>query len=136
MGNIGESKAVYEFVKQGIDVFLPVNEFQKADLVIRVKNTFYSIQVKTTKSKAPSGNYIAQLKTTGKNSNTSSISSRVEGDYDFLFVLTDTEDFYLIPEKILPKANITLSDKYSKYKNNINIVKEDRRMNMREGLGG
>lgn len=123
MGDIGEAKAIFEFIREGFDVFLPLNEFQKADLVVSYDNTLYTIQVKTTKSKGPSNKYVAQLKTTGKNSNTISTVNRKDGDYDFLFILTDDGDWYLIPENILPKTTVTLGDPYEEFKNNFNGIK-------------
>ena len=122
MGDIGEAKAVFEFVKDGFDVFLPVNEFQKADLVVGHKNKLYSIQVKTTKTKGNSNKYVVQLKTTGKSSNTISTVNREDGDYDFLFVLTNEGDWYLIPEDILPKTATTLNETYSIFKNNFSAI--------------
>lgn len=122
MGDIGEARALYEFIKKGIDVFLPANEFQKADLVINYEGLFFSIQVKTTKTKGASNNYIAQLRTTGKNSSAVSISNRKDGDYNFLFVLTNEDDWYLIPEAKLPKTAVTLNSTYDTYKNNFDIL--------------
>jgi hypothetical protein len=123
MGDIGEAKAVFEFVKEGLDVFLPVNEFQKADLVVGYNSALFKVQVKTTKTKGPSNKYVVQLKTTGKNSTAISICNREDGDYDFLFVLTDDGDWYLIPENVLPKTSATLNESYDKFKNNFNGIK-------------
>ena len=124
MGDIGEAKAVFEFVKEGFNVFLPINEFQKADLVIGHNNSLYSIQVKTTKTKGSSNKYVVQLKTTGKNSSAVSVSNREDGDYDFLFVLTDDGDWYLVPESVLPKTSATLNETYAEFKNNFSAITE------------
>lgn len=49
IGNIGESVAICEFMKKGIQVLLPFGQNVPYDLVIQINDSFYKIQCKTTK---------------------------------------------------------------------------------------
>ena len=122
MGDIGEAKAALEFIKAGFDVYAPLTESVKADFIVDTGTSILKVQVKTTKSKASSGFYTVQLRTTGKNSNTVSIRKRQAGDYDFLFVLTNDNDWFFIPESELPTNTKTLNNSVDRYKNNFDAV--------------
>lgn len=95
LGNIGESRAIYEFVKYNIPVYIPFGDNEKSDLLIEINNTFKKIQVKTSE-KIKNGKIIFDL-----NSNTTHrdgkrhIYSLDEVDYFFCYNL-ERDKCYLI----------------------------------------
>jgi len=115
-GDIGEARAIYEYTKLGYGVLKPLNDSMKYDLVIDIEGHLKKVQVKTTTSVSPEGNYVANLKTSGGNRSSQSIKNRQDEDYDILFVLTNDDKCYSIPiTDIKARASLTLSNKYTQY---------------------
>lgn len=55
------------YAKLGWTVSVPVTDSQDYDLVVDNGTRLFKVQVKTTKSISPSGNYIVSLRTIGGN---------------------------------------------------------------------
>lgn len=55
LGNIGESRVLSEFVKLGVQCYLPYGDGSICDLIIDVNNRLYKIQIKTTEKLNKSG---------------------------------------------------------------------------------
>ena len=113
-GNIGFGYSIAYYTSKGFTVSIPLNDSQKYDLIYDDNISLKKVQVKTTRQKSKSDNFIVGLRT---------ISGRkVLGfdyeSFDFLFVLTDDKEIYEIPSIILKdyKNSITLNDKFQKYK--------------------
>lgn len=118
-GNIGAARAVYEFTKKGYTVLVPLSDSDKYDIVVDDGDRLLKVQVKTTQCKSPSGGYAVNLKTSGGNTKTNTITKRKEGDYDLLFVLSELGECWIIPEKSLSGASNSIvvgATKYSEYK--------------------
>jgi hypothetical protein len=124
-GNIGVSKAIYEYTRLGYTVLLPFSDSDKYDLVIDNKIKLLKVQVKTSRCKAKYGGYQVNLKTSGGNTKTNTIRTRQIEDYDILFVLTEDGNCWSIPSDQLGNANSSTvvgntnrPNKYSEYKIN------------------
>lgn len=106
-GNIGEAKALWYFVKEGYEVYLPFGTASKCDMIVSKDNKTFRVSVKTTSRKSKSGkNYLVKIKQ-GK------LNSQVHfnnEDSDLLFVYLIPEDKYIIFESknITQKSEITI----------------------------
>lgn len=97
-GNIGLAKAIYELQVLGYRISIPFTENQNYDLIVDKDNILYRVQVKTTKQISKYGIYSVNLRTLGGNQSFHTIKKRKAGDYDLLYVLTDDNISYLIPD--------------------------------------
>ena len=119
-GNIGLVKALFELHLLGYRISIPITENQKYDLIGDKDGKLYRIQIKTTKNKSPYNIFIVGLRTLGGNQSFHSIKKRKIGDYDLLYVLTDENISYLIPDDAFNNTNsIHLNKDMEKYKINI-----------------
>lgn len=115
-GNIGLVKAVYELQLLGYRISIPITENQKYDLIGEKDSVLYKIQVKTTKQKSRYGRFIVNLRTLGGNQSFHLIRKREIGDWDLLYVLTDDNFSYLIPDSEIEAKNaLTLTVKMEKF---------------------
>lgn len=107
-GNVGMGQAIAYYTQKGYIVSIPLNDCQEYDLVVEYPDGLKKVQVKTTKSKAPSGNYVVGLRTMSgyKNKYTYKI-----GSYDILFVVTEMGEIYEYT-----------SDQLKDYKNSLTLV--------------
>ena len=114
-GDIGESRAIYEYTKLGYVVCRTLFDSAKYDLVIEIDTILYKVQVKTTRSKTRHGVYAVDLRTGGGNKTRTTTETRKESDYDILFVLAENGICWSIPSSIMPVSCINLGDKYKEY---------------------
>ena len=126
-GDIGQSRAIYEFQLQGYTVCVPCGVNQKYDLVIEKDGLFKKVQVKTTQCLDKYNRYQVSLKSTTFRYKDRKVFiktvRRRECDYDLLFVLTKEGKCYIIPSSELGgNKGIILTNKYDRY-----MVIEDKR---------
>jgi hypothetical protein len=115
-GNIGLSKAIYELQILGYRISIPFTENQNYDLIVDKNDILYRVQVRTTKQKSPYGIFKVGLRTLGGNQSFNTIKKRKKGDYDLLYVLTDNNISYLIPDNDFDcENNLSLNENMSKY---------------------
>ena len=115
-GNIGLAKALYELQLLGYRISIPITENQKYDIICDKDNKLYRVQVKTTKQKSKYGIYSVNLRTLGGNQSFHTIKKRKAGDYDLLYVLTDENISYLIPDDAIHCENkLALNKGMSEY---------------------
>ena len=114
-GNIGIGAAISYFLQNLYTVSLPINDSQKYDLIVEKGGVLQTVQVKTTRVKAPSGNYKINVKSSGGTSG--KIYNRLcENDVvDLLYILTDSGEQFLISKEIFStyRSSITLKEEYS-----------------------
>lgn len=116
-GSVGLGSAIGYFCKNGITVSIPLIDNQDYDLIVDEKSILKKIQVKTTGTKNKSGNYEVQLKSIRSNRTVNKIKRFDPSLIDYLFVLCDNGDMYLIPSSdINVTCSLTLTDKTLKYK--------------------
>lgn len=116
-GTVGLGEAIAWFSRNRYNVSLPISDTQRYDLIVEKNSILERVEVKTSCYKAPSGNYEVVLKTCGGNRSAKDrITYFSANDSDILFILVGDGTKYLIPSKNANKSNITLGEKYIKYK--------------------
>lgn len=114
-GDVGVGMAIAHFVAFGITVSIPLTDSQDYDIVIDLDG-LKKVQVKTT-TYIRKGEYEVMLKTCGGNKTGSSIKTFCGKSLDYLFILTESGNKYLIPTNIeTPKHSLRLGKKYDIYK--------------------
>lgn len=115
-GNSALGIAIAYFSTNGYTVSIPLNDTQDYDIVIEKENKFYSVQVKATACKTKYGVYQVALKSCGGTKG-KTYKTVVDTNVDYLFVVTDKIDMYLIPKEVINnRSTLNLYDKYKKYK--------------------
>lgn len=119
-GNIGLGSAIQYFTQNLYLVSLPLNDSQDYDLVVEDRDgTLKKVQVKTSTQLNEYGTYSVNLRVLGGNSKSNYVHKKAnEVIYDWLFILCDNEDRYLIPKDIIKdlKSTITVGKLYQEYK--------------------
>lgn len=117
-GNSSLGIAIAYFAANGYVVSIPLNDTQDYDLVIEKDNHYYGVQVKATACKTKYGVYQVALKSCGGTKGTT-YKTVVDTNVDYIFVVTDKMDMYLIPKReINNRSTLNLCDKYDMYKVN------------------
>lgn len=115
-GNSALGIAIAYFTTNGYVVSIPLNDTQDYDLVIEKENHYYGVQVKATACKTKYGVYQVALKSCGGTKGTT-YKTVVDTNVDYIFIVTDKIDMYLIPKKeITNRSTLNLCDKYDMYK--------------------
>ena len=117
-GDVGEARAIYEFVKLGYVVSKPINDKAKYDLIVDDGNALKKVQVKTSRHQTSESRYAVNITTVYSNKNNTNIRKRENSDYDILFILTEDGNAWIIPTSdITARSEITVgTGKYNKYK--------------------
>ncbi len=116
-GSAGLGAALGYFCSKGIIVSLPLIDNQDYDLVIDEGGILKKVQVKTTGTRNKSRNYEVQLKAVRSNRTENKIKRFDSKAVDYLFILCDNADIYLIPCKdINVTCSLTLTQNTVKYK--------------------
>ena len=114
-GNSGLGMAIAYFTTNGYVVAIPLNDTQDYDLIIEKDGEIKTVQVKSTGCKTKNRIYQVALKSCG-GTNGKTYKTLIETKVDFLFVLNEKLEMYLIPKnKIRNKATLNLCEKYSEY---------------------
>jgi hypothetical protein len=118
-GNVGVARAVYEYTRLGYTVLAPLSDSDKYDLVIDDGQSLKRVQVKTSRNCVGGGGYEVYLATSGGNMKEHKRTGREVGDYDVLFVLTETGECWNVPADALGNAKNSIvvgRTKYNEYK--------------------
>lgn len=115
-GNTSLGIAIAYFSSNGYTVSIPLNDTQDYDLIADKNNKLFKIQVKSTSCKTKYGIYQVALKSCGGTKGTT-YKTLIDTNIDYLFVVTDSLDFYLIPiAHITNKSTLNLCSKYKVFK--------------------
>lgn len=116
-GNLGLGKAIEYFTSHGIIVALPLNDTQKYDLIADFNGGLQRVSVKTARYTTTEGrSYEVLLKNCGGTSKGSKIRLFDNSTCDYLFIVTASDKYYLIPSKeITAKNSIVVGIKYAEY---------------------
>lgn len=119
-GNIGLGTAIQYFTQNLYNVSLPLNDSQDYDLIVEDKDgTLKKVQVKTSTQKSKYETYAINLRVLGGNSKQNYVHKKAnEVIYDWLFILCDNGDRYLIPKENIKnvKSTITVGKLYQEFK--------------------
>lgn len=120
-GYLGQSLVEREFVKRGFNLFKPLLENGKVDLIVEKDNIYYRIQIKTVQEYE---NYkLIPIRKISHNMGEYKIKTYTKSDIDFFIgVDLDLEDIYILPINFVSKyANSIRISKCAQYKNNFNL---------------
>lgn len=110
-GNVGLGYCISYLTRLGYIVSLPLNDSQKYDLIFD-NGKLNKVQVKST-SQIKNNNCFVKIESCTHNYNTSFNKE----DIDYLFVLCENGDSYMIPSEVITsKTSLSLGNKYKKYK--------------------
>lgn len=117
-GSVGLGLAIAHFTIEGFTVNVPLNDNQDYDLVVEKNGTLKRVQVKTTKYKVRGQKvYTVQLKRVRPNTKENKIKKFDATKNDWLFIVTEEQDKYLIPSLEVHDTNtLSLGKKVAKYK--------------------
>ncbi len=111
-GDIGVAAAIAHFLGSGYRVAVPLGESQPWDLIVERDEPGAHperVQVKTTTFRSPHGVYVVQICTNGGNQSWNGLVRRFDPEaVEWLFVLTDDLDRYLVPSSAIT-STITLN---------------------------
>lgn len=86
IGDIGEAVVLTEFLKYGIEVFLPYGENTKIDMIAKFNNKLNKIQVKTTSKYIDDGAYKVSLSNTSLRTNSTVKTFYSADDVDYFAI--------------------------------------------------
>ncbi len=116
-GDIGLVVAIAWFELNGYPVLVPLTDSQDYDLGVDIEGKLHRVQVRTTYYKKDNGTFVVNLLVSGGNRSGTGRIKRFDAErFDYLFVVTDNGDRYLIPaSKITASRSLTLGEKYAEY---------------------
>jgi hypothetical protein len=118
-GDVGLSAAIFYFSKKGHTVSIPLTDSQDYDLIVDIDNKLCRVQAKTSSFKTKYGRYSVGLRTLGGNTSWNGVVKYFDNTKtEYLFVLTENNEAYLIPSyEIKNKSSINVGkNKYDKFK--------------------
>lgn len=122
-GNIGEIRAIYEFIKRGIPVAIPFGDNERYDLIAEFNGKLNKIQVKYSSLISESGAIRCQTHSSYKHRREKEIKT-YENDIDyFVFYLTPWDEIIIIPiEEVGVKREISVRKDLPKNNQRIGIT--------------
>lgn len=108
-GLVTELKCQLFFIENGYNIYLPVSEDSRYDLIVDINNNLYRVQIKT--SHLTSNNTGIEFNVCSSRVNHTEGNIKVgysEDEIDF-FMTTYNNNFYLIPIEICGRSSKTLS---------------------------
>ena len=118
---MGQSLVERKFVKNGFNLFKPLLENGKVDLIAEKDNIYYRIQIKTVQEYE--GSKFIPVRKISHNMGEYKIKIYTKSDVDFFIgVDLDLEDVYVLPINFVSKYNNSIRiSKCNYYKNNFNL---------------
>ena len=114
-GRTGLALAIGYFGSHGYTVSIPLNDSQDYDLLVDDGIQILKVSVKATAQIASSGASIVSLRNTGGTKGTV-YGREVDKNIDFVFVVNDKNEMWLLPKMILTTNSMNLGEKYNQYK--------------------
>lgn len=103
-GDIATARAISTFTSLGADVSIPLTESAPYDLVVDLFGSIKRVQVKFTSTKQ------VDLRNIHSNSKGYVVKKVCENTYDWLYVLRQDGDEYLIPECLHGRRSVNFND--------------------------
>lgn len=101
--------AILFYTKQGYEVFYPLTEATRVDLIVIKNSVQVRVQCKTSTSKRPSGSYEVGLATGGGNQSWNKKKKTISKDeVDEVFIWCDDDSIWIVPaEDVDGKSSFT-----------------------------
>ena len=103
-GDIAVAQAIASFTKLGLDVSLPLTESAPYDLVVDIANILKRVQVRYTSSNQ------VDLRRVHSNANGYVVKKTKENAYDWLYILKNTGEEYLVKKCLSRRRSFNPSD--------------------------
>lgn len=113
-GRAGLAAAIGYFGTHGYTVSLPLNDTQDYDLIVD-NGTLYRISCKATGQRSKYGVSVVSLRNTG-GTNGSVYGREQDKNIDYIFVLNEEQEMWLLPKEVLTSNSINLGEGYNQYK--------------------
>lgn len=113
-GRAGLAAAIGYFGTHGYTVSIPLNDTQDYDLVVD-NGKLYRISVKATGQKTAYGVSVVSLRNTGGTKG-DVYGRECDKSIDFVFVLNEEGEQWLLPKEVLTTNSIHLGKNYKQYK--------------------
>jgi len=123
-GYLGSLIVEQKLIRNGLNVFKPVIENGKVDMIIEKDNKYLRIQIKTVTVEKRNGYKSVPMRkmTHNKTEHKTHLYTAEEIDY-FVGVDLETEDVYMIPISFSQNYTSSISiNKLKEYKNNFNLM--------------
>lgn len=114
-GRAGLAAAIGYFGTHGYTVSIPLNDTQDYDLLVDKDNIISKISIKATGQRSPYGITIVNLVNTGGTKG-SIYGRECNKNIDFVFVVNEEQEMWLLPKDILTIKSMSLGEKYTRYK--------------------
>lgn len=117
-GDIGESRAIYEYTRMGYVVSRTLFNSAKYELVVDCGNSLNRVQVKTTTVKNESGGWAVFIATSGGNTREHTRQAFNKDACDFIFVLNADGECWSIPTAVIDSKDYIVvgNKKYNEYR--------------------
>jgi hypothetical protein len=118
-GVIGVARAIAWFTSQGYEVWVPIGEPERYDLiVVDPEGEPKKVEVKTTTCRNHRGRFVVHIATNGGNQSWTGLVKCFDPDaVDLLYVLTDGGAEYVIPaSSVRAKTKLTLGPELSPFR--------------------
>lgn len=113
-GRAGLAAAIGYFGTHGYTVSVPLNDTQDYDLIVD-NGRLYRISVKATGQKTQYGVSVVSLRNMGGTKGTV-YGREQDKDIDYVFVLNEEKEMWLIPKEKLTATSLNLGKDYLEYK--------------------
>lgn len=113
-GRAGLAAAIGYFGTHGYTVSLPLNDTQDYDLIID-NGRLFRVSCKATGQRTKYGVSVVSLRNTG-GTDGSVYGREQDKNIDYVFVLNESQEMWLLPKEALTSNSINLGDNYSQYK--------------------
>ncbi len=116
-GLLGLTDAIHWFGEHSYSISLPLIDAQPYDLIVDDGDGLQRVQVKTTTYRSPYGIYTVSLATRGGNRSFHTSKPFDPGATELLYVLTDSDERYLIPtHRVRARGALNLGKRMAPYR--------------------
>ena len=114
-GRAGLAAAIGYFGMNGYTVSVPLNDTQEYDLLVDDGKDILKISVKATSQRSQYGVSTVSLRNMG-GTNGIVYGREKDKNNDYVFVINELEEKWLLPKEVLTSNSINLGEKYNQYK--------------------
>lgn len=114
-GRAGLAAAIGYFGMNGYTVSIPLNDTQEYDLLVDNGDNILKISVKATSQRSQYGVSIVNLRNMG-GTNGTVYGREKDKNNDYVFVINEIEEKWLLPKAVLTNNSINLGERYNQYK--------------------
>lgn len=126
-GDIGETRAIYEFTKRGIQVSIPYGDSARYDLIAEFNGKLNKIQVKYCSQITENNSFICPCASSTNHTTNKHLSTYINDIDYFVFYIESLDECLLVPISFIGNKKTIIFRKEkpkNNQSNNINLVKD------------